>query len=193
MKFGAAWLALVATLVAADDVSVNTAQPQILSAMSQDLVAALTYLPATYVHNLMLGSAIETNVDSFLALASNMPDEERSKISPLYADFVNQVGDIIPSMTETASSSETSSSSDSTSEESDLSDDVSDSSTGSEESSDASSESDDSSSSDDSSEESTGDLDSESDEDLDSDTSGAGAVRSAGALAAAVVAIAALF
>ncbi|KAJ1843250.1 hypothetical protein IWW55_000281 [Coemansia sp. RSA 2706] len=189
MKFGAAWLALVATLVAADDVNVNTAQPQILSAMSQDLVAALTYLPATYVHNLMLGSAIETNVDSFLALASNMPDEERSKISPLYADFVNQVGDVIPSMTETASSS----SSDSTSEESDLSDDKSDSSTDSDESSDASSESDDGSSSDDSSEESTGDLDSESDEDLDSDTSGAGAVRSAGALAAAVVAIAALF
>ncbi|KAJ2451294.1 hypothetical protein EV183_003703 [Coemansia sp. RSA 2336] len=110
MKFGVAWVALAATISAADDVSVNPNQSKIWDAVPQDLVAAGSYFPESFIKALMLGDgALPTNAEDALALASNMPDEEKSKISPLYEQFIKDAGSLLPTPTETTSSSTSSS------------------------------------------------------------------------------------
>ncbi|KAJ2814526.1 hypothetical protein IWW50_007105, partial [Coemansia erecta] len=206
MKFGVAWIALVAAVVSADDVSVNSNQPQILSAMPRDLVAAMSYLPASVISALMLGNGpLPTDAAALLDLVSGMPDEERQSVSSLYGDFIAKAGTLLPTAaatTESSSSTATdestngestsgettsgestdgespdaSDSASSTDEESDLSED----SSGGESSDGSSDEASESSEDDDeSSGKSDDDNDKSSDEDSDLDTtSGAGAVHS---------------
>ncbi|KAJ2503341.1 hypothetical protein GGH96_000362 [Coemansia sp. RSA 1972] len=193
MKFGAAYIALVAAVVAADDVSVNGNQAQILDAMPRDLVAAMSYFPATMVKALMLGNApLPTDAAAALALAPNMPEEERQSVSSLYDGFIAKAGSLLPTPTETAESTSESTSSetpstttDSSVTDSSSSDSSSDTTSGSSASSDGTDEesdlTDDSSDNSDSKEtgssdkeslETSEDEDEDEDEDSSSDKSG---------------------
>ncbi|KAJ2104988.1 hypothetical protein GGF48_006357, partial [Coemansia sp. RSA 921] len=171
MKFGAAWIALVAAVVAADDVSVNANQAKILEAMPRDLVAAMSYFPATMVSALMLGNApLPTDAAAALALAPNMPEEERQSVSSLYDEFIAKAGPLLPTPTEAAESTSESTSSETPSTTSDSS--VTDSSSSDSSTTDSSSDttSDSSASSDDTDEES--DLTDGSSDNSDSQESG---------------------
>ncbi|KAJ2122855.1 hypothetical protein IW147_003021 [Coemansia sp. RSA 720] len=120
MKFGAAWIALAAAVVAADDVSVNANQAKILDAMPRDLVAAMSYFPATMISALMLGNApLPTDAAAALALAPNMPEEERQSVSSLYDGFIAKAGSLLPTPTETTESTSESTSSETPSTTSD--------------------------------------------------------------------------
>ncbi|KAJ2817673.1 hypothetical protein IWW50_006090 [Coemansia erecta] len=193
MKFGVAWIALAAAVASADDVSVNSNQPQILNLMSRDLVAAMSYLPASVIGALMLGNGpLPTDAAALLDLASGMPDEERQSVSSLYDDFIAKAGTMLPTASATSESSSSPTATDeSTDEESDLSEDSSGSESSGDDESSGSSEDEDESS--DKSDDDDNDKSSDKDSDLDSDTSGTGAVHSFGAAAVAAIAVAALF
>ncbi|KAJ2725626.1 hypothetical protein GGI07_001126 [Coemansia sp. Benny D115] len=104
MKFSAAFLATVSVAAAAT----NPNLASIMAALPEDLVAAMSYFPTSFIQELMGGNgALPTDVNSLLAMAPGIPTQDIPKLSSEYVEFIKEVGPLLG--TETAAPTKASS------------------------------------------------------------------------------------
>ncbi|KAJ2400684.1 hypothetical protein GGF41_007868, partial [Coemansia sp. RSA 2531] len=107
MKFAAVVLALAAA------VSAQAPPPNleaIMAAMPNDLVAAMSYFPATFIQGIFNGSPMPTDVAALFALAPAIPTADRPKLESQYLQFLAQVAPLLPTPTKPTVASSPSSS-----------------------------------------------------------------------------------
>ncbi|KAJ2805464.1 hypothetical protein H4R20_002087 [Coemansia guatemalensis] len=193
MKSAVFALALAALARAEDGPGLNPHLGEILDAMPDNLVAAMSYFPSSFINGLMDGSVwLPTEASDLLEKATGIPSDEVAAISSDYAGFISEISSLLPTPTDdqkesgkdatesSSAESETGASENSTgaTEETSGEETTGSSEEDAEESSEGSEE--------------AGD-DETTEEDADDDTSGAAHVVRSFGLVAAVVASAALF
>ncbi|KAJ2461751.1 hypothetical protein GGI02_005623, partial [Coemansia sp. RSA 2322] len=88
-------LALVSAVAAQGNIEA------ILAAMPADLVAVMTYFPASFIQGVMGGGSLPTDVNQLLAMAPGIPTADIPKLSSEYVAFLSQVATLLPQPTGT--------------------------------------------------------------------------------------------
>ncbi|KAJ2864214.1 hypothetical protein GGH94_003078 [Coemansia aciculifera] len=101
MKFAAVVLALAAAASAQAPPNLEA----IMAAMPNDLVAAMSYFPATFIQGIFGGAPMPTDVSALFALAPAIPTADRPKLESQYLQFLAQVAPLLPTPTKPTSAS----------------------------------------------------------------------------------------
>ncbi|KAJ2078635.1 hypothetical protein H4R24_004335 [Coemansia sp. RSA 988] len=101
MKSAVFALALAALVRAEDGPGPNPHLGEILDAMPDNLVAAMSYFPSSFINGLMDGSVwLPTEASDLLALATGIPSDEVAAISSDYAGFISEISSLLPTPTD---------------------------------------------------------------------------------------------
>ncbi|PIA14742.1 hypothetical protein COEREDRAFT_82498 [Coemansia reversa NRRL 1564] len=101
MKSAVFALAIAALVRADDGPGPNPNLGEILDAMPDNLVAAMSYFPSSFINGLMDGSEwLPTNPSDLLELATGIPSDDVSAISSDYVEFISKVSSLLPTPTD---------------------------------------------------------------------------------------------